>query len=245
MHYAALSAEIVSFSSLTTEEGDQLRQRICWLLEQIDRSQLKWKKRKVLARVVSGGLIECLIPELCDALRIALLIKNGVRSFPLPTSSTPENSDKQRKQFQIYGARIGIFVAPVNIDVFDRDVWDEDAVRRSGELIAEKKRLKVKNTLYFDSPIKSLTDQFTVITSLLDEFLNRATTKQSHVLLYKLLGYSEVEIAREVGIKQSTVNQQAKAAGWNVIEQAVRYYSRFDFVGEFNYKNYWEEDLLE
>ncbi|GAE86222.1 hypothetical protein JCM10512_4717 [Bacteroides reticulotermitis JCM 10512] len=196
-------------------------------------------------RLVSGGLIECLVSAPCDALRIALLIKNGIKSFSIYPSSEFLASAKYRKQFQAYGARVGISIGRVNIDLIDKDIVDEEAISRSGKLIAEQKKMKAKSTLSFDSPSKDLTDQITVILSLLDEFLNRATTKQSHILLYKLLGYNEVDIARELGIKQSTVNQQSKAAGWNVIEQAVRYYSQYDFFGEFNYKNYWEEDDIE
>lgn len=235
MYNATISADIIASSSLDGEEIDHLTQRISWLFEQINENQRKWEKEIIFSRLVSGDLIECLIINPCDALKIALIIKSGIKSFPLYSDYEKSSLNKYRKLFQTYGVRIAIGIGQMNMNLLDKNILNGDAINRSGRLIAEQKtsnkeRVVIKNTFFFDSPVKAQTDLFSLIMSLLDEILNKTTAKQSNIILFKLLGYSEAEIAQELGIKQSTVNQQSKAAGWNSIEQAVRYYSCFDFT---------------
>ena len=234
MYNATLSADIIASSVLDSQEIDLLSERIHWLFEQINESQIKHGKEKIFSRLVSGDLIELLVMDPRDALKIALIIKNGIKSFPIAENKGKSNSNKYRKLFRTYGVRIAIGIGEMTTDLIEKDILSGDAIIRSGRLIAEQKtsnkeRVVIKNTLFFDSPIKTQTDLFPVLLSLLDELLNKTTTKQSQILLLKLLGYSEAEIARELGIKQATVNKQSRAAGWNSIEQAVRYYSNFNF----------------
>ena len=60
--------------------------------------------------------------------------------------------------------------------------------------------------------------------ALLDHTINKATEKQSLILYLKLLGKSENEIAKELGISQSSVNQHSTSLGWNAIEKAVTFF---------------------
>ena len=234
MYQATISADIIASSSLNIEEIDLITQRIYWLFEQINENQQRLGKNKIFSRLVSGDHIECLLMDPCDALRVALIIKNGIKSFPLYDLYEESALKKSRKLFQTYGVRVAIGIGEMNTELLEKNILNGDAINRSGRLLAQQKtsnkeRAVIKNTLFFDSPIESQSNLFSVIMALLDELLNKTTTKQSNILIFKLLGYTEMEIAQEFGITQSTVNQQSKAAGWNAIEQAVQYYFNFDF----------------
>ena len=234
MYNATISADIIASSTLNGEEIDLLTQRIYWLFEQINDNQQKSGKDKVFCRLVSGDLIECLITDPRDALRIALIIKNGIKSFPYNNRNKKKNSNKYRKLFQSYGVRVAIGIGEMNMELLNKNILNGDAISRSGRLISEQKtsnkeRIVIKKTLFFDSPIIVQTELFSVITSLLDSLLNKMTAKQSTIILFKLLGYSEAGIAQLLEITQSAVNQQSKAAEWNSVEQAIQYYSCFNF----------------
>jgi hypothetical protein len=62
---------------------------------------------------------------------------------------------------------------------------------------------------------------------LLDYIVSRMTALQSEVVCWKLLGYTETDIANELNINQSAVNQRSNAAGWNAINTMVQ---RFETI---------------
>lgn len=94
--YAAISADIVSSTSLSKdamiELTEKLRDILC-LLE--DRYEGFW------GRIVRGDSIECIMPKAVDALEIAILLKAFVKSF------TPKDG-QGLKQFHKYGLRVAI-----------------------------------------------------------------------------------------------------------------------------------------
>jgi DNA-binding NarL/FixJ family response regulator len=62
------------------------------------------------------------------------------------------------------------------------------------------------------------------VIDLIDVLLNKATGKQCQVVYFKLLGMSEKEISKKLGVAQSVVNQHSTSVGWNAIEKAVIYF---------------------
>lgn len=234
MYNATISADIIASTALVGVEVEELSKKIHWLFDKINEYQKRSNKENVYSRLVSGDLIESLIMNPQDALRIALIIKTGIKSFLIDDKYGNIQQQKYRKLFQTYGIRVAIGIGEMNTKLLDKDILNGEAIFRSGRLISEQKtsnkeRIVVKNTLFFDSPSKIQVDIFSTLMILLDELLNKTTQKQSNILLLKLLGHSETDIAEELKIKQSSVNQQSRAAGWNAIEQAVRFYSNYDF----------------
>ncbi len=88
-----------------------------------------------------------------------------------------------------------------------------------------KERIVIKNTLFFESADKELNVTLRPIFELLDVLLSKATEKQAMVLYLKLLGNTETEISKLLGIDQSVVNRHSTAVGWNEIETSVGYHS--------------------
>ena len=227
---AAISADIIASSSLTGNEIDALTQRIHSLFELIHNYQKKNGLSEVKLRLVSGDLIECLLYNPQDALRIALILKTGIKSFPLD----PIRQDKYRKAFETYGIRVAVGVGDMDLSLVDKNIFKGDAISRSGRTIgnqktSNKERLIMKNTLFFDSSSERNNQLFNTIMSLLDFVFSKMTTRQSEIILWRILGYSEKDIASEFAITQSSVNQQSRTSGWAAIEDAINLYSGFDF----------------
>jgi DNA-directed RNA polymerase specialized sigma24 family protein len=67
---------------------------------------------------------------------------------------------------------------------------------------------------------------------LLDTLLCNLTTRQSDVLYYKLMGYSEMKISRMLGISQAAVNLRARNAGWQQIKATLKVLENINY-GEY------------
>ncbi|MDF9829157.1 RNA polymerase subunit sigma-70 [Parabacteroides sp. PF5-6] len=235
MKRATLSADIVASSSLSTRELDHLTQRIYNLFEKIQNYQDDNNKGKLKMRLTAGDLVECFLFDPNDALRVALALKAGIKSFPLDDFFNHDpTTEKYRKLFEMYGIRIAIGIGDMDLELADKNILKGEAITLSGRLISEQKtsnkeRVTIKNTLFFRSESEYQNRIFQPIFSLLDTIFTKMTRKQSEIVLWKLVGYSEQDIAHEFGVSQSSVNQHSKNAGWTSIEEAVFLFSIFDF----------------
>ncbi|MDL2282329.1 RNA polymerase subunit sigma-70 [Parabacteroides sp. OttesenSCG-928-G06] len=235
MKSATISADIVASSSLSARELELLTQHVYNLFEIIQRYQGNSNKGAIKMRLVAGDLIECLLSDPNDALRVALALKAGIKSFPLESAvSQDPATEKYRKLFETYGIRAAIGLGEMDVVLADKNIWKGEAISISGRLLSEQKtsnreRVTIKNTLFFGSESEYQNTLFRPILSLLDTIFIKMTRKQSEIILWKLIGYSEQEIASEFGVSQSSVNQHSKNAGWTSIEDALNLFSAFDF----------------
>ncbi|MCE5178360.1 MAG: RNA polymerase subunit sigma-70 [Porphyromonadaceae bacterium] len=235
MKRATISADIIASSSLSARELDCLTQRINNLFEKIENYQRENTKGEIKMRLVAGDLVECLLFNPNDALRVALALKSGIKSFTLdPSDSKDLTAQKYRRLFVTYGIRIAIGIGEMDIQLADKNILKGEAITISGRLISEQKtsnkeRVTIKNTLFFSSESEYQNSIFQTIFSLLDTIFTKMTRKQSEIILWRLIGYSEQEIASEFGVSQSSVNQHSKNAGWSSIEDALYLFSTFDF----------------
>lgn len=235
MKRATISADIIASSSLSAEELYNLTQFIYSLFEKIQSYQNDNHKAGIKMRLVAGDLIECLLMNPNDALRTALILKAGIKSFPTapPTAHDPA-IEKYRKLLEIHGIRAAIGIGDIDIELADKHILKGEAINISGRLISEQKtsnkeRVTIKNTLFFGSESEYQSTIFQPILSLLDTIFTKMTRKQSEIILWKLLGYSEQKIADEFNVSQSSVNQHSKNAGWTSIEEALHLFETFNF----------------
>ena len=230
MLQATISADIIASSSLTSNEIDKLTKFGYHLFDVLNEYHKNNKLDKLNIRLTQGDLIECLLQNPQDALRVALIIKTGIKSFRLEKKA----DTKYRKAFETYGIRVAIGLGNMDMNLVEKDILKGDAINRSGRMIADQKtsnkeRLVVKNTLFFDSPSAEHNKIFTPIMSLLDVILNRLTRRQSEVIFWRLLGYNENETSKQLKITQSSVNQQSRTSGWSAIEESIALFSSFNF----------------
>lgn len=222
MKYSVVSGDIVSSTSLNSEDRKSVEDNLKILL--IDLKQ----KFDVYGRILKGDYLECVVPNASEGLQVALSIKSFVKALSIDTGSY-EKGDNRIRQFKIHGIRLAIGYGELSRFNPDEGVIDGDAIYFSGRAISgetthNKERIVIKNTLFFASGNEVLNKNFKPILALLDVLLSKATARQCEVLYLKLMGNQEEEIAQQLGIGQSAVNQHSTSVGWNAIEEAVNYF---------------------
>lgn len=241
MLQASISADVIASTSLSTSEMKSLSEKISEIFARLNDLLYATGDEKIVHRLVLGDTIECFIPRPGDALRIALTLKAGIKSFKLDgTTVCDREREKLRKLFEMYGVRIAIGIGNMSWSRLDDGAifFNGSAINLSGRLVAgqktsNKERITVKNTLFIGSDDELQSAIFKPVMSLLDAAFNRMTLRQSEIIYRKLLGLSEGTIAKELGITQSSVNQHSTSAGWNSIEETLNLFYTFDFNTNF------------
>ncbi len=223
MFQTVISGDIVSFTSFNDVGRDLLETSLQELLEGLR------KDYDVYGRVIKGDYLECVVPEPQDALRIALAIKSFVKSIPIEENLHYKMNNRV-KQFKTHGIRLAIGYGELSRFDPEKGIIDGEAIYLSGRMVSEpsnyyKKRIVIKNTLYFVSEDSSLNKQFEPLIALLDVLISKATSKQCKVLYLKLMNHSENAIAIKLDIAQSVVNQHSTSIGWNAIEKTINYFN--------------------
>ena len=218
MNKAIISGDIIAFTALSDKNKQILETKIQELFLVIS------KKYAVFCRMVKGDYIECVVENPEYAFEIALLIKSFLKSLPIQ-----EKNNNRFKYFKSHAIRLAVAIGYLNRYDKERGIIDGEAIYMSGRKINQesthdKKRIVVKNTLFFVSKNTSLNKQFQTIFTLVDFILFKATSKQCEVAYYKILGYKEKEIAQILHISQPVVNQHSLSVGWNALEQAIKHF---------------------
>ncbi|WP_215223726.1 helix-turn-helix transcriptional regulator [Echinicola shivajiensis] len=222
---AVISGDIISSTSLVLEDRVILEEKLKDLLKTLDE---RWG---IYGRVIKGDYLECVCQNPGDALRVAMLVKSFVKSFD-PRQADNREDNNRISLFKTHGIRLAIAVGELSRFDPKKGVIDGEAVYLSGRLINQspssqgKERVVIKNTLFFTSHYERLNEQMEPVMGLLDVIMSKSTARQSEVLYWKLLGYTELEIAKKLQISQSVVNQHSTSVGWNSIEKTVEYFSR-------------------
>ena len=98
----------------------------------------------------------------------------------------------------------------------------------SGRALEEMSSLN-KGTMSVRTSKKQLSAPLQTIALLTDAILNDMTVRQSEVVYYKLLGFKEADIAKELGISQASVNNASTATKWYCIEEVIKYFEQINF----------------
>ena len=222
MNYSVLSGDIISSTSLDSEDKKILEVHLERLLKDLE------KHFKSYGRIVKGDYIECVIPNAGEAMQACLAIKSYVKTIPISVETS--KSENRAKLFKEYGVRLAIGYGALDRFEPENGVIDGDAIYLSGRTINsksthDKERIVIKNTLFFASKDEAMNKKWTAILELLDVLFTKATERQCEVVYLKLLGHNEDAIAKKLGIDQSVVNRHSTNVGWNAIETAVTYFN--------------------
>ncbi len=222
MKYSVISGDIVSSTSLSSEDRKVVEENLKNLLEDLK------QEFNVYGRIIKGDYLECVVPNPAEGLQVALAIKSFVKAIPVETKKYKKD-DNRLKQFKIHGIRLAIGYGELSRYTPEEGIIDGEAIyfsgrEISGETTYNKERIVIKNTLFFASKNEDLNKNFQPLLALLDVLLSKATSRQCEVLYLKLMNNQEEEIAKRLGIGQSAVNQHSTSVGWNAIEEAVSYF---------------------
>lgn len=224
MKYCAISGDIISSTSLKSGDRKIVEDRLKILLNQLN------QRFNTFGRVIKGDYLECVIPTAAEGLQVALCIKSFVKSIPIEINGYKEEKARA-KLFKTHGIRLAIGFGSLVRYIPKKGIIDGEAIYLSGREISgettyNKERIIIKNTIFFSSKDDELNERFKPILALIDILLSKATSRQCEVLYLKLLGNSEEQIAEQLGIGQSAVNQHSTSLGWNAIEEAVKYFNQ-------------------
>ncbi len=222
MNSASISADIISYTSLSKEDKRNIESEIKKLLELLTD---KYENLGFYGRIIKGDYIECAINNGISALRIALILKTFIKSINLQYNSNA----KGIKYFKEHAIRLAVAVAPLNTIDSDNGIIDGEAIYMSGRAIqdystSDKQKIVIKNTMFFCSNENKITELYNTIFSLLDNIISKCSAKQSQVIYLRLLGLSEKEISDKLNKNQSTISQHSTSAGWQSIEKAITFF---------------------
>lgn len=221
-----VSSDIIGSTSIHTDDKllllNELRNTLF--------SRLK-SRFKTYTRIAKGDMIECYIPNPADTLRVALIIKCFIKSriasrFSIIRRPKPD-ADQRNRYFKVHGVRMAMAVDDMEVIDKRKGVLEGEAIYKTGRILGEyhtydKQRIVIKNPMFFLSGNKKLQEEFEVIVMLIDGLLLKTTSRQCELLTERLFEQSESEIADQLGISQSAVNQGLKISGWPAIDKAVK-----------------------
>ena len=223
MNRAAISGDIIAYTSLSSSEKTKFETIVIQLLKDLGIGF------RVYGRMIKGDYLECYIPDPADALRVALAIKSCIKSFSMELD---DSKDKRISAFKTYGIRLAIGIGEISRFDPEKGIIDGEAIYFSGRIInerrstSEKERIVVKNTLFIKTNDENLNNEFEPVLALIDALISKATARQCKVLYLKLMGNNEETIAKKLQLYQSTINEHSTGIGWNAIEKAVLQYER-------------------
>jgi hypothetical protein len=145
-----------------------------------------------------------------NGLKIILLIKFWIKSF-----------EKEAKKS--YDIRISLGIGKNEMNQRQLSTSDGEAYRISGRNLDSLK--SIKQTIIFDSN-DSNSNALKVESILLNAIIDNITPIQSKVLFYKLRGFKEDKIAKQLDLAQSTINQHSNSGNWNAIAKYLDYFEK-------------------
>lgn len=212
MKHAAISADIISSTSLSLES---LQELIVGIKECLGMMEKRFDG--FWGRVVKGDTIECFLDNPNDALRAALILKTFVKSFN-------SNDCIENQKFRKCGIRLAIGIGEIRIADRNLDMLDGEAIYLSGRAVVNMKK-SLNDAFKIEINDETYQGQFVVISSLINHQINKITPRQSETLFNRLQCDSD-ETAQIMGISLSGVNQTLNVIGWEPINLALEYFEK-------------------
>ncbi len=200
-----------------------------WLFKQIAGALKQWDGDfGMRSETFRGDSFQCLVKRPADALKLALLQKTFIRSLnPGDVHEVSKKNTVHRRLIifptWIFDARIAIGIGHVDLSAKRLAASGGEAFQLSGQLLDKMKNKKQSLAISTNGPFNAeLETEFI----LLDAIISKTTALQCEVINLKLLGYTEVEIAKQLNIMQSAVNQRSNSGNWNAIESMIKRFEK-------------------
>jgi hypothetical protein len=210
---AVLTADLVE-SSLYEEEV--LEKVLNTLKAEFAHIRDTYGEDNVRLKIYRGDSFQGVIKKPEEALKIALQIKAAVNRIHL------KKTKKNKAYSKIADFKIAIGIGTQNIEREAISESNGQAFQFSGRTLDEMKTENQKTRL--KTELEEVNAEFNTSFFLMDTITDKWSTASAEVVYYLLSGLIEREIATEINISQSAVNQRKKAAGWEAIsELLIRY----------------------
>lgn len=175
-------------------------------------------KKTVRFEIYRGDSFQGIIKNPALALNLSLQIKAAINRIHL------KKTKKNRAYSKIADFKIAIGIGTIDLEREAISESNGQAFHFSGRSLDEIKNESRKTRL--KTPIPEIDDEFNTGFHLLDTVTDKWSTASAEVVYYLLKGFKEREIAIELKISQSAVNQRKKASGWEAINGFLERYEQ-------------------
>jgi len=202
MKYSVVKGDIANSTSIDADKRAELIDRVSTLIK-------SWVTKPGYAEIFRGDSFQLLFDDVAEAMKRSIQIRCWLKSFPDGTEN--ESLD----------ARLSIGVG--DVAYFGRSVLDADgeAFHLSGRAFDEMKA--TQNYFQVSTNDPQLNEQLNIILNLANIIISQWTKNQAEAIFLLLEGKTQQEIANELKIAQSAVNNRIKLSRWKEIDKTMRY----------------------
>ena len=207
---AVITGDIISSSKLNAVSRQQLLAELKNTIAGIE-SIFFNNGEKLLFQIFRGDSFQLLIPNASIVFLIALFIKSSLRSH------------FHNEEEDIWDIRQSIGIGTISFNAGSISEMDGDAFRRSGPYLDS---MKHGYSLGIQTPWQDLNEIFNFTCRFIEYVTDRWTSNQAQVVSYSIFGHNQQNIANQLNISQSAVNQRLKSAGWHVLTDFEKYFKK-------------------
>ena len=177
-----------------------------------------------------GDSLQCVVKNKENILRVSLMIRAWMKSYTPPDTATKgrnQVSGKMRGKGYFSGKqdiRLAIGIGKIDFLQKKLSYSDGEAFHLSGQALDSLKN--TSRRIIVQTADKKFNETIEPSMLLMDAVLEKWTSNQAEIVLYKLKDYKEEQIALEMGISQSAVNQRTKTSKWSAIEKLVAWFEK-------------------
>lgn len=210
---AVITADLIESSQY---EEEVLSKVLDTLSSEFDIITRKHRKKDVRFNIYRGDSFQGIIQDPAIALLISLQIKAAINRIHL------KKTKKNKAYSKIADFKLAIGIGTIDLERSAISESNGQAFQFSGRSLDEMKTENRKTRL--KTPEQEVDDEFNTSFYLLDTIIDKWSTASAEVVYYLLKGFKEREIAIELNITQSAVNQRKKASGWEAINSLLERY---------------------
>ena len=202
MKYSVVTGDIANSTSIAADKRVELIEQVSALIK-------SWVAKPEDAEIFRGDSFQLLFDDVAEALKRSIQIRCWLKSYQDGPGNAPLD------------ARLSIGIG--DIAYFGKSVLDADgeAFHLSGRAFDEMKA--TQNFLQLSTNDQQLNNQLNIILNLANIIITQWTKNQAEVIFLLLEGRTQQEMADELKIAQSAVNNRIKLSRWKEIDKTMRY----------------------
>jgi len=202
MKYSVVTGDIANSTSIAADKRVELIEQVSALIK-------SWVAKPEDAEIFRGDSFQLLFDDVAEALKRSIQIRCWLKSYQDGPGNAPLD------------ARLSIGIG--DIAYFGKSVLDADgeAFHLSGRAFDEMKA--TQNFLQLSTNDQQLNNQLNIILNLANIIITQWTKNQAEVIFLLLEGKTQQEMADELKIAQSAVNNRIKLSRWKEIDKTMRY----------------------
>jgi len=202
MKYSVVTGDIANSTSIAADKRVELIEQVSALIK-------SWVAKPEDAEIFRGDSFQLLFDDMAEALKRSIQIRCWLKSYQDGPGNAPLD------------ARLSIGIG--DIAYFGKSVLDADgeAFHLSGRAFDEMKA--TQNFLQLSTNDQQLNKQLNIILNLANIIISQWTKNQAEVIFLLLEGKTQQEMADELKIAQSAVNNRIKLSRWKEIDKTMRY----------------------